>query len=216
MFEKLETLRSAVKRIARDPNLIYIDQKYLDNALFTNPVEKAVVEYVWRTCPDCNDCLPNVILPYSYDNDFSTEIWIIDLDIEGLLRVNGEKDKTNENYKNFLRDHHMSDVADKKFGYDRGFVPTTQVWEKGVLKDATCYFNDEVSINDAGEYYVSRSFYSEARVANLSYTDKVVEGKVLTEADVTVGEDESISWNKDSAREIHKPLLEAFLDKYAK
>ena len=217
MFYKLESFREAVMNIASDPQFFYVDRTYLQKAIFDEPEDKVIVQYVWSFCPDCNDCFPYVIIPYGDEHSLSTKMYFIDLAVPGLL-LNDllHPDKTNENYVAFMQEYHLSAAGDEVFGYDRGFVPTTQVWEKGVLKDATCYFNDEVSINDAGEYYVSRSFYSEARVANLGYTDKVVEGKVLTEADVTVGEDESISWNKDSAREIHKPLLEAFLDKYAK
>ena len=214
MFTSLDSLRSAIKHICRDPNLFMVNQAFLDDALFTRPEEKVVVEYVWRTCPDCNDCLPEVILPYSFDNDFSTNIWIIDLDVEGLLRVNGEKDKTNENYVNFLKEHHMSNKEDLVFGYDRGFVPTMQIWEKGVLKDMTVYFNDTLS-KDGDNYKVTQTYYTPERVLNLSYTDTVLLGLEVPATDVTLY-GEYASWNADAARKQHKPILESFLDMYVK
>ena len=211
MFTNVDSLRSAIKRVARDPNLMYVNQSILDDALFTNPQDKIVVEYVWKTCPDCNDCLPEVILPYSYDNEFSYYIWIIDLDVEGLLRVNGEKDKTNENYVEFLKNHHMSDALDTVFGYDRGFVPTMQVWEKGILKDMTVYFNDSLE-KDGDIYKVTKTYYTQERVANLAYTNEVLFGLEVPETDVTKWG----SWSADAARKYHKPILESFLDMYVK
>lgn len=211
MFTNVDSLRSAIKRIARDPNLMYVNQAILDDALFTNPLDKVVVEYVWKTCPDCNDCLPEVILPYSFDNDFSKAIWIIDLDIEGLLRVNGEKDKTNANYVEFLKNHHMSDKLDTVFGYDRGFVPTMQVWEKGVLKDMTVYFNDSLT-KDGDVYKVTQTYYTQERVANLAYTNEVLFGLEVPASDVNNWG----GWNAEAARKYHKPILESFLDMYVK
>ena len=211
MFTNIDSLRSAIKRVARDPNLMYVDQDILDDALFDKPQDKVVVEYVWRTCPDCNDCLPEVILPYSFDNEFSTNIWIIDLDIEGLLRVEGEKDKTNANYVEFLAEHHLSNTEDEKFGYDRGFVPTMQVWEKGTLKDMTVYFNDSLE-KDGDIYKVSQTYYTSERVANLAYTDTVLLGLEVPAEDVTKWQ----TWSADAARKYHKPILTSFLDMYVK
>lgn len=211
MFQNLETLRSAIKRIARDPNLFMVDQTYLDNALFTNPVDKAVVQYIWRTCPDCNDCLPEVLLPYSFDNEFSTNIWLIDLEIEGLLLENGEKATGNDNYVEFMKNHFLSDKLNATYGYDRGFVPTIQVWEKGVLKDANVYFNDALT-QEGDVYKVTRSYYTTDRVAHLAYTDTVLQGLEVPATDVTKWG----SWSQEAARKYHKPILESFLDMYVK
>ena len=222
MFTKLKDLRTAITKIARDPQYMLIDEEFLDDALFTTKVDKAVVHYIWNFCPDCNDCFPNVLLPYSEKNAFKTAVWIIDLNVPGILI---DKDTEivstgNTSYIEFLKKHHMSATGDATFGYDRGFVPTTQVWEKGELKDATTYFND--TIVKEGDYFkVSQSFYSEERVSHLGYTNEVVEGKIIGGEEVNPQYDNNgnitgYKWDADYARKVHQPLLEAFLDRYVK
>ena len=219
LFTDVEGMRKVVTKIADDPEFYYVNQNYLDNALFIEKNDKVVVNYIWHSCPDCNHSFPNVLRPYAEKHNLKTKIWLIDLEIPGLLlNAAGEKDKTNQNYVNFLKEHHMSKEGDEVFGYDRGFVPTMQIWEKGELKDMNVYFNDTVSYED-GKYVVSQSFFSKERVQHLNYTNTVLEGKELSEDDVMVYEVESEKyyyWKQESAAKEHKPLLEAFLDKYVK
>ncbi len=220
IFEQLSGLRKAVEKFARDPQYFLVDQDYLDKALFVDKNDRVVVQYIWNTCPDCNDCMPNVMMPYSDKNEFSTQVWLIDLAIKGLLLdEDGKQDKTQPGYVTFLKDHHVSVAGDTKFGYDRGFVPTTQVWEKGELKDMTVYFNDTVEKVE-GQYKITQSYYTEDRVQNvISYDANVLEGKILSEEEVDVfvwNDDEYISWNKEYARKEHRIMLENFFDKYVK
>ena len=221
MFQTLSGLRKVVNRIAKDPQYFYVNQEYLDNALFVTK-EEVLVHYIWYFCPDCNDCFPEVLLPYSKNNDFSKKVLIMDLAIEGLLIENGSINKLSEGYVQFLREHKMSYYeGNETFGYDRGFVPTTQIWRNGELVDMNVYFNDAVSKNDNGEFYVSRSYYTEERVQHLGYTNEVLQDKPLSEEQVNVSINsetgvESYSWKMDYARLYHKPILEAFLNKYVK
>ena len=221
MFQTLSGLRKVVKKIAKDPQYFYVDQEYLDNALFTIK-EDVVVHYIWYFCPDCNDCFPEVLLPYSKANNLSKKIWIMDLAIEGLLFDHGAFNKNSPGYIEFLHDHKMSSYeGNEEFGYDRGFVPTTQYWHNGELVDMNVYFNDEVTKNDEGQFVLSRSYYSEERVQHLGYTNEVLQGKTLPEEQVNVSVNsetgvESYSWKMDYARLYHKPILEAFLNKYVK
>lgn len=222
MFEDLSALRKTITKIARDPQYFLVDQEYLDNALFseTEKKEKVVIHYIWHFCPDCNDCLPNVLTPYSNENEFSTNVWVINLAVKGiLLNDSGVWEGTGiQTYVDFLKEHQMSYEGNETFGYDRGFVPTTQVWENGELKDMTVYFNDGISKVD-GKYQITRSYYDEDRISNLGYTSEVLLGKTLSEEEVDVSVSdgvESYSWNSEYAREYHKPILEAFLDKYVK
>lgn len=217
MFQSITGLRKAVKKIAKDPQYFYVDQEYLDNALFTEKKE-VVIHYIWHFCQDCNDCFPEVMIPYGNKHDFSRKVWIIDLAIPGLL-IDPVTNKINKNYQgylDFLSEHKMSySEENEPFGYDRGFVPTTQIWKNGELKDMNVYFNDGIELVD-GEYVVTRSYYSKERVEHLGYKAEVLEGKVLPEEQVKVSEGNSISWIADYARLYHKPILESFLDKYVK
>ena len=222
MFQTLSGLRKAVKRIAKDPQYFYVDQEYLDNALFTEKKE-VVVHYIWHFCPDCNDCFPEVMIPYSNKNAFSRKVWIINLAIPGLL-IDPSTNQINKNYQgyvDFLRDHNMSySEENEPFGYDRGFVPTTQIWQNGKVKDMNVYFNDGVEkVED--QYVITRSYYSEERIQHLGYTNEVLQGKVLPaeEVDISVNQEtgvESYSWKMDYARLYHKPIMEAFFNKYVK
>ena len=169
MFSKLESFREAVMNIARDPQYFYVDREYLHKAIFEQPQDKFLVHYIWNFCPDCNDCFPYVLLPYSNANNLKTNFYIIDLAVPGiLLNEEGGFEGTGlQSYVDFMQEYHMSAAGDETFGYDRGFVPTTQIWEKGKLIDMNVYFNDAISQNDEGQYYVSRSYYSEDRVKSL-------------------------------------------------
>lgn len=221
MFTQLSGLRKAVTKIAKDPQYYFVNQEYLDKALFEDKKE-VVVHYIWHFCPDCNDCFPKVMVPYSEKYNFSKMIWIIDLAVDGIMKNGDEYSKNFPSYIQFLQEHKMSSFeGNEELGYDRGFVPTTQIWKNGELKDATVYFNDAVSKNENGQFYVSRSFYTEDRIKNLGYTDAVLEGKILTpdEVDIKVDEkthEESYSWKKNSARLYHQPILESFFNKYVK
>ena len=223
MFTKLADLRNAVTKIARDPQYMLVNESYLDKALFEENREKVVVQYIWNFCSDCNDCFPRVMMPFSEEKVFSTPVWIIDLAIPGiLLDDKGDWQGTGlQSYVDFLAKHQLSETGNETFGYDRGFVPTTQVWENGKLVDANTYFNDEVSLVD-GEYKITRSFFTEERLHNIHYKADVLYGKTLSAAEVKVSEETingettiSYSWNQDDAAEYHAQYLKAFLTKYA-
>ena len=222
LFTTLKGLREAIVKIARDPQYMLVDQSYLDKALFEDKNDKVVVHYIWNFCPDCNDCLPNVLLPYSEKNEFKTKVWVIDLGIKGiLLDAEGKFIGTGiQTYVDFLKIHKMSKAGDETFGYDRGFVPTTQVWEKGELKDMTVYFNDAVSLEN-DKYTITRSYYDSDRVENLQYTSEVLLGRELPkeEIDATTNKETGIttySWNAEYARNTHQKILESFLTTYVK
>ena len=220
MFTTLDGLREAVSKIARDPQYFYVDQAFLDNALFARK-QNAIIYYLWSFCPDCNDAFPNVMMPYSEKHDFARQVWLIDIGIPGLLLdENGMWQGTGTpNYVQFLKEHHMSAAGDEVFGYDRGFVPTIQIWEEGKVKDMTVYFNDAITKEDDGTYKVSRSYYTEERVASLQYTDTVLQGLTVSEEDVEPNKDDEgtiidYSWKKDAARKYHQPIMESFFDEY--
>ena len=217
MFSNIDSFREAVMNIASDPQFYYVDHAYLEKALFTAPEDKVVVQYIWSFCPDCNDCFPNVLIPYAEKNELKTKLYLIDLAIPGiLLNEEGEFEGTGlQSYVDFLNEYHLSASGDEVFGYDRGFVPSMQVWEKGELKDMNVYFNDAVSKSDQGQYYVSRSYYSEDRIAFLAHANQIVEGRILDAEEVDDNES-GMSWKKDYARKVHQPILEAFLDRYTK
>ena len=222
MFTKLSSLRTAITKIARDPQYMMVNQEYLDKALFTDKEDKVIVHYIWSFCPDCNYCFPNVMMPYSEKYVFNQPVWIIDLGVKGiLLNEDGNFIGTGiQTYVDFLKQHKMSAEGDETYGYDRGFVPTTQIWEKGELKDANVFFNDTIEKQD-DKFYVTKSFFSEDRLGKIHYEALKIEGLEIPERDVVKTIDEktstvSYSWDQEKAAIYHKPFLESFLNTYLK
>lgn len=224
LFSKYSALKSVVDTYFTEPNLYWVDEDILYSDVFGEKVD-TVVHYMWSFCPDCQYCSPNCLWPLAHNNSFSKQkMYVIDIgeltgyNPKGLTIEEQFKnfDTSNTDYVNFLEEFELSEAGNDVLGYGRGFVPTTQYWSNGELKDASVYFNDTVEkVND--KYVVTDSYYSQERSSKLSYLDgvetKVLKGLELTEDDVTVSET-SVSWNKDSASKYHNKLLEAFIKKY--
>lgn len=216
-FTSSTYLKEHINEYTISPKLIYIDEGLLDEYINKSPMNEFTVVYTWKSCSDCTYCLPNVVFPFIQTHDSFKKLYVIDLEVEGLLLEDGVKNRENENYVNFLNEYGLTSVGNETFGYDRGFVPTFQHYEKGILQDANTYFNDAVSLID-GKYIVTRTFFTEERLENLNYLNnfagtKILEGLEIEEADLNITSN-SISWKKEAAANYHNPLLEAFLSDY--
>ncbi|MCD8204472.1 MAG: hypothetical protein LUC16_01405, partial [Coprobacillus sp.] len=177
------------------------------------------VMYEWSTCPDCQYCLPEVVIPWFRNNETSTTLYIIDLAVEGILISDGVSSKTNESYIEFMTRYGLNESGNETYGYTEiGVVPTFQYREKGEIKDAAVYFNDEISYEVDKGYYISNSFYSSERISNLKYLTGDVTpllGMSVSENEIDINGDE-ISIIKDEFAKYHTPLLEAYFDYYLK
>lgn len=198
------------------PNTIYIDQDTLDSFI-TNSYTFAIA-YTWHSCSDCKYCFPNVVLPFFEKEDEAKKLYIIDLEVDGLLLVDGVKDNKNKNYVAFLNEYGLTSESNETFGYETGFVPTFQYYRDGELFDACVYFNDKVEQID-GVYKITRSYYTSERITQLPFlANSSIENKVLL--DQTISEDElnitpeSVSFKKEAASIYHDPLLNLFLSTY--
>ena len=213
MFTTADGFKKAIEKVVKAPQFIVINSDYLDNKLLKSN-DTFVIYYSWSFCPDCNYCMPNVLMPYSQDNNFGTKFYVIDLAVPGILMTEDGKwpaeGTANPTYVEYLKNHHMSLAGDAKFGYDRGFVPTFQYYKGGELTDVCVYFNDAVS-NESGSWKVSRSFYTQERVANLAYTNTVLYGLEIPESDILDG-----GWKQEAMAKYHDPILKSFLNKYVK
>lgn len=219
LFKSTYQLETTLKEYILEPKLIYINQNQLDEKIKNDAF---TICYVWASCPDCKYALPKVIIPYFENNKNDEELYLFDLEIEGLLLEDGVKNSSNENYLKFKKDYKMSQEGDETFGYANGYVPTLHRYENGTLKSSITYFNDVISKNEEGEYYVSQSFFSEDRLENLEYLKdfngtKIIQGLKIEEDDLLFNSDKTrFSWNKESANVYHQPLLEKFLSYYQK
>lgn len=219
LFKSKEALKQAIEKRCNKPAYYYVKPEDLDLKIKSD--EKFIACYYWSSCGDCKFAFPNVLYPYADKNTLKIPMYMVNLEVEGILLDGGVKDRENENYQNYLTAHNLNEISGHALGYGRGFVPTFQYYDNG-LKDAAVFFNDGVEqINN--EYVVTRSFYSKERVKNLHYLDgvntTVLEGLKLKKEDLNIYEDKGvvvyIGWKQEKANLYHKPLLEAFLNTYA-
>ena len=206
IFENVTSFKSEIDKYVKAPDLIYVDRDYLNDAIKYQTT--VLVEYIWESCPDCQYASPNAVWEYSYKNSFKQKMFVVALDdIKDDELV----------YKEFCANHLLSNTYSEEFGYGKGYVPSFQYYERGEVKSASVYFNDTVEMVD-GQLKVTTSFYSAKRRVNLDYASSVkvnvLEGLTLSANDVTKY-GEKYYWNHDSANKYHKPLFEAFMNKYA-
>ena len=213
MFTDASGFKKAIEKVVKAPQFMVVNSDYLDNKLLKSN-DTFVIYYSWSFCPDCNYCMPKVLQPYSQTNNFRTKFYMIDLAVPGILMTDDNKWPSEgtsvATYVDYLKNHHMSKAGDEKFGYDRGFVPTFQYYKGGELTDMCVYFNDALT-NEGGKWKVSRSYYSQDRIANLGYTNTVLEGMEVSESEVVDG-----GWKQEAMAKHHDPILKSFLNKYVK
>ena len=209
ILENKETLKAEIDKYVKAPEIYYVDREYLNDAIKYQ--ETVLVEYIWESCGDCQYASPNAVWEYAYKNTFKQKMYVVALD----------DIKDNQlTYKEFCDTHLLSDTFSDDFGYGKGYVPTFQFYESGELKNACVYFNDKVEMVE-GELRVTRSFYSAKRRVNLDYASSVkvnvLEGLKLTAEDVDdyTAQGYGYVWKHESANKYHKPLFEAFMNKYA-
>ncbi|MCD8204086.1 MAG: hypothetical protein LUB56_03070 [Coprobacillus sp.] len=216
-FKHTSDLKDYLNERTSEPDLIYIDEEGLDSLIHSRKVFS--VMYEWSTCPDCQYCLPEVVIPYFKNNIVTSKLYIIDLAVEGILLNDGVASKSNESYIEFMNKYGLNEGSNSVYGYTEiGVVPTFQTWEKGEVIDAAVYFNDEISYEESKGYYVSNSFYSSERIENLKYLDGNVTpilGMSVSEDMLDISED-GVSIIKDEFAKLHTPLLEAYFDYYFK
>lgn len=191
------------------PQVLYVDNIVLDTAIADK--DDFVIIHTYSSCPDCTYCLPNVVLPFSYNNELETKIWVIDLN---------EVKKDKEVWQAYKDKYQLSNVNNQKYGYNTGYVPTAQAYKNGELVSASVYFNDTISFVN-NEYVITDSFYTQERLSNLTYLEglenTVLKGLVIPQDDLLIIPGGTyIGWKQDKANEYHKPLLDAFLTQYTK
>ncbi len=210
VLDSKEALKSEIDKFVRAPDLYYVDEPFLNEVIKTG--ETTLVQYIRKTCSDCNYVDPNILWPYLHLNNLKTAMYVMDIDY--LYQT---KDESTD-YQDFKNRYLLSNIFDQDFGYDTGYVPTFQYYERGKLKSASVFFNDTVA-RVGEEIKVTNSYYTEERLPHLSYaqgvTTNVLKGLTLSEDDVLAFNGQYF-WKQDKAAAYHKPLLEAFLKTYTK
>ena len=237
IFDSADALKAEVNKYVKAPEMYFVDQDYLENKI-KNTRETVLVEFYRSTCSDCKNSNTYSVWDFANSHKFTNKMLVIDMDnleFKGtqkyetdsdgnyVLDERGQKIKTEDyqlEYQRFKDLYNLSNKFSPEYGYNNGYVPTFQYYERGEVKDASVYFNDTVELVD-GELYVTDSFYSAERVGNLHYLDgiktKYLEGLKLTKDDVDdyTAYGYGYMWKAEKANEYHKPLFEAFMKKYA-
>lgn len=214
-----QAMYQRVHKVINKPKIYYVDDAFLKENL--GKTSKAIVSFVRKGCGDCSYVLPNVIIPYIKQKNTKNDLWLFDMqDVYDISKCETASEEEKGQYQ-ALKDYYgLSVSGNATFGYQEGVVPTTHYYENGVLKDASVYFNDSVSIKEDGSYYVSDSYYSSERLINLTYLKDVKFTTILK--DMTVQNNNVLFtkngnpyWSQEDAAKYHTPILKAFLDYYA-
>ena len=190
----------------------YIDKATLDEKI-TNE-EEFLIMYSRSTCPDCTYLNDYALKDYLLANaeNLTDTLYLIDCDVEGIRLTNGEFNETQ--WVNFKNAYGLSNVNNRTYGFNEGYVPTIQYRKDGLVASQFVYLNDTIALNEDDEYYVQYSFFSEDRLPNLSYAQNVeinvIEGLVIPNEFINV-QGTYFSWDRANARTYYDPLLEAFL-----
>ena len=207
MFEVYESFVSQMDNVTKEPQIILADIDFVQKAIFKENRKDFIVYHSRNKCPDCSYCTPMFLEPYCANNNLAKKVYMVD--IQDIY-----DDKTlYQGYKDKLQ---MNAEVNEIFGYQTGVVPTFQIWNNGVLKDACVYFNDEV---DRESWTITNSYYTPERVKNLKYTDTVLLGREIPDEEIGVcywGTYEYDCWTQEAQAKIHNPILKSFLDYYAK
>ena len=207
-----DALHTRILKKVRTPKMFYVDDSYLEQKIKGT----AVVLYIRSACGDCKYVIPNLIIPYINNNNIKNEILVFDMQYYYELQKNS--DGSSEVYNSIKEKYYLTEKASLVYGYLEGVVPTIQYYNNGILDDSAVYFNDSIDIDNDGNYYISESFYDEARLTSINYAqnvkDNVIAGKQLPKEDVVTTTSGYTYWAQEKAAKYHDPLFKAFLDTY--
>ena len=200
IFTNKDDLSKTIDKYFTKPSYYYVDDAYLDQNLSKR--DKVGLCTIRNSCSDCKYLIPNFMIPYSNENELSSEIWVFDID----------EYKDTDKYQDIKDKYQLSETSNPKFGYLEGVVPTTQYYEKGILKDANVYLNDKVTYDNASNTYkITSTYYTSDRIQNLSYLDGEF---VLLNKEIDKDELVSSYWLPYYASQIHNQIIKKFYDKY--
>ena len=213
IFESLDGFKKAIEKVTKPAQLIYADRNYLHKQIFEDKVDKFIVYQGRNSCPDCNYCTPNCLVPFSNSHNFKNPVYLMDLQVKGIY-YDENMNKDNDTYLAYKQEYQMTEDKNAKFGFSTGVVPTFQVWKKGVLSDACVYFNDVAKKDENGKWVIDETYYTEERIQNLAYTNTILKGLEIEEDKLDVYGEKGF-WKKEAAAIYHNKILESFLNYYA-
>lgn len=221
IFENVnaKAMYNAVRKVVNKPVMHFIDEAYLEQQIMDS--KDLTVLFMRNGCGDCKYVIPNVIIPYINDKALKESLYLFDMQYAyDIANKEGATEEEKNQYQSLKNYFALSEKGSSTFGYGNGVFPTIQRIEKGLIVDASVYFNDEVNQKEDGSFYISNSYYTEERVNNLNYLKNCQFKTVLKDMSVTEGVLENPKggyyWSQEAASIYHTPILKAFLDYYLK
>ena len=161
------------------PTMYYISRSDLRRKIDDD--ESFIIYYSDGECFDCKSMYSNYLRDFLDKHTDTKKFYVIETRSEGVRLKNGLSNQ--EQWDEFKREYGLSKVGNSTFGYDVGYVPTVQFYNKGELRDMLVYLNDireTVSENDDGtknirivdSYYKDNPFIGETML-NTEYKNKV-------------------------------------------
>ena len=210
-YKKFKNEMERVLQLPEEFQIFYVDENFLFSpSIKAIEAEKTVVLTERNACGDCSYIIPKVVVPYSKEHNLTTKIYVMDIQEQNWNGNDGD------DYRYIIDKMQLSETSNTTFGFGRGFVPTIQYYERGVVRDACVSFNDTLS-KDGDHFVVSQTYYTEERLEHLAFLNnsqvekKVLQGLTVPASDVN----ESYNfWTHEAASKYHTPILEAFLNTY--
>lgn len=213
ILTKISALTSFLEENVILPKMFYVSLDQVDSLYKSS--ETSLIYFARSSCSDCQYLDNNFLKEYSVTNN----LYILDCETIGVREYDDEGNLTPESatkWNQFKIDYGLAKDNNEKYGYDTGYVPSLFLIKGDGIStlptflSGSVYFNDEINKDDNG-YYISNSYYTEERIANISYTSTILKGKRLTNEEVTTIGTYSF-WNKEEASKEHNKLIKAFLD----
>lgn len=198
-MEDYEKFKGFMDASVNKPKAYYVTEE--DIKSLKKSSKSAVIYYERSNCGDCGYINPTMLRDYIESHSSMNKLYV--LDCRDWWK--SPADPAYQDYLDKKTEFGLSSVENTKYGFDAGVFPYFSLIENGEYSSGAVVFNDELEKN-GNEYVVSNSYYTEERVAELSYTSTVIKGMTVTDAT------ESGYWKQEAAAKVYKPILNAFLD----
>lgn len=213
VISKIEAFTNYLEENITLPKMFYVSLSQVDSLYKSE--ETSLIYFARSNCADCQYLDNNFLKTYK----LTANMYILDCEALGIREYDDNGSLTEESalkWKEFKEKYGLAETKNAKFGYGEGYVPTLFLLKGNASNElpdflsGAVYFNDEVAKDDNG-YYISNSYYTSERIANLSYTTTVIKNKRLETSEVTTYLDYAF-WSQESAAKVHDPIIKAFLD----
>lgn len=178
-FTSGEGFESFLDKYTYMPTMYYISRSDLRRKIDDD--ESFIIYYSDGECFDCKSMYNNYLRDFLDKNTDTKQFYVIETRSEGVRLTDGLANQ--EQWNEFKREYGLSKAGNSIFGYDVGYVPTVQFYNKGELRDMLVYLNDireTVSDKEDGtknirivdSYYKDNPFIGETML-NTEYKNKV-------------------------------------------